>query len=45
MIEKIGIIGGTGKMGSSFKKKFEKHVCLLEKIITLLFIQFTLKLN
>ena len=24
MIEKIGIIGGTGKMGSSFKKKFEK---------------------
>ena len=24
MIKKIGIIGGTGKMGSSFKKKFEK---------------------
>jgi len=24
MIEKIGIIGGTGGMGSSFKKKFEK---------------------
>ena len=24
MIKKIGIIGGTGKIGSSFKKKFEK---------------------
>ena len=24
MINKIGIIGGTGKMGSSFQKAFEK---------------------
>lgn len=25
MINSIGIIGGTGKMGSAFKKKFEEH--------------------